>query len=137
MTHIYQIDHDRENRLGFSEVIFGESKSLKVLEEIISNYQKKNKNALITKLQSRKALKLVEIFQPAFFDEISNILLIGEFPQNVDDGNIAILSGGTSDQYLVNEIYYTLLFLGHNAQRFQDIGVAGLHRLISRLDEIR
>ena len=50
---------------------------------------------------------------------------------------MAILTAGTSDQYLVNEVYYTLLFFGREAKRFQDIGVAGVHRLMENADELK
>jgi pyridinium-3,5-biscarboxylic acid mononucleotide synthase len=50
---------------------------------------------------------------------------------------VAILTAGTSDQYLVNEVYYTLLFFGKEAKRFQDIGVAGVHRLLDNVHEIK
>lgn len=53
------------------------------------------------------------------------------------EDEIAILSGGTSDQYLVDEIYYSLLFVGRKASRFHDVGVAGVHRLLENIEELR
>lgn len=49
---------------------------------------------------------------------------------------MAILSGGTSDEFIVNEVYYTLQYLGVGATRFQDIGIAGLHRLLKIKEEL-
>jgi len=49
---------------------------------------------------------------------------------------VAILSGGTSDEFVVNEAYYTLSFLGINAEKFIDVGVAGIHRLMDMDQEI-
>ena len=65
------------------------------------------------------------------------MLLIGEFPKETTENEIAILSGGTSDQFLVNEIYYSLLFFGKKSGLFQHIGVAGVHRLFHNLDQLK
>ena len=80
---------------------------------------------------------LCEKFKPNFYDAVSGILLIGEFPEEVIENEVAILSGGTSDQFLVDEIYYTLLFLGRKVNRYQDIGVSGVHRLLDNIEELR
>ena len=137
MSKSFKIDYQREDRIGFQEVVFGASKNLQQLEDIISDFREHGKNALITRTQKEKAAVLCEKFQPNFYDEVSEMLLIGEFPKDLVEGEIAILSGGTSDQYLVNEVYYSLLYLGKKAERFQDIGVAGVHRLLDNIDEIR
>jgi len=137
MSKSFKIDHDRERRIGFPEIIFGASKTVEALTGIISDFQQKQKSVLVTKLQADKAAELAKIFTPNFYDEISGVLLAGQFPNDAEEGNVAILSGGTSDQYLVNEIYYTLRFLGQKAERFQDVGVAGLHRVVENLDKLR
>ncbi len=137
MSKHYKIDHDREHRIGFQEVIFGASKSVEQMADIIMDFQQKKKDTLLTRVQQDKADQLCKEFKPNFYDPVSQVLLIGGFPDNLKKGDIAILSGGTSDQYLVNEIYYTLLYFGHEAARYQDIGVAGVHRLLNHLEELK
>jgi NCAIR mutase (PurE)-related protein len=137
MSKNYNIDHNREERIGFQEIVYGASKSVDQLSAIISGFKQKGKSALCTKLQYKKAEKLKHEFPDSFYDEVSRVLLIGKFPSGIIKNQVAVLSGGTSDQYLVNEIYYTLKFLGKEAERFQDIGVAGVHRLLDKIDLLK
>ncbi len=137
MSKNFRIDYQREERIGFQEVVFGASKTIDQLRGIIQDFQKNHKSALVTRLQKKKAEVLTSEFSPSFYDQTSKILLVGEFPKEVVEDEIAILSGGTSDQYLVDEIYYSLLFVGRKASRFHDVGVAGVHRLLENIEELR
>jgi NCAIR mutase (PurE)-related protein len=131
------IDHKRIERNGFQEVVFGASKTIEQITDIINEFTKKKHNVLITKVQREKVKTLTEKFPDSFYDDISNIFMVGKFPLKPHNGEVAILTGGTSDQYLVNEVYYTLLFFGKKAKRFQDIGVAGVHRLLDNVSELK
>jgi len=133
----FRIDYQREERIGFQEVVFGASKNIEQLEAIVKDFRANKKNTLITRVQKEKADFLCQEFKPNFYDSVSETLLIGEFPKETIDDEVGILSGGTSDQFLVNEIYYSLLFLGRKAERFQDIGVAGVHRLLDNIEELK
>jgi len=133
----FKIDYQREERIGFQEVVFGASKSIEQLDAIIKDFKSNKKSCLITRVQPEKADLLCQEFKPNHYDKASQTLLIGEYPKEVIEDEIAILSGGTSDQYLVDEIYHCLLFVGRKARRFQDIGVAGVHRLLENVEELK
>ena len=137
MSENFKIDYQREERIGFQEVVFGASKTIDQLDAIIRDFQQNKKSTLITRVQEDKATVLRDRFNPSFYDTTSAVLLVGEFPKKVKKDEVAILSGGTSDQYLVDEIFYTLKFVGREASRYQDIGVAGVHRLLKNIDELR
>ncbi len=137
MSKNFKIDYKRKERIGFQEVIFGASKTIEQLDAIVEDYQKNKQSALITRVQKVKAEVLCERYDQNFYDSISEMLLIGEFPIEKKENEVAILSGGTSDQFLVNEIYYTLLYFGRKASRYQDIGVAGVHRLLDNIEELK
>jgi pyridinium-3,5-biscarboxylic acid mononucleotide synthase len=137
MSKHFNIDHKRDERVGFQEIVFGASKSIDQLRIIINEFIENKKSVLCTKVQKKKAKVLNTEFHESFYDEISKILLVGKFPLHCSKDEIAILSGGTSDQYLVNEIYFTLKFFGKEAERFQDIGVAGVHRLFENLNALK
>lgn len=137
MSKNFNIDHSREDRLGFQEIVYGASKSVEQLKSIINDYNSKNKNVLCTKVQNEKAEILINELQNVFYDKISQILLVGSFPSKLKKKKVAILSGGTSDQYLVDEIYYTLKYFGIDAEKFQDIGVAGVHRLMGNVEKLK
>lgn len=137
MADHFNIDHDRGNRLGFPEIIFGASKTVEVLEKILKAYDEKDLNALITKLQPDKAERLMNHYPGALYDEESGVFLLSLDEKTLKNGEVAIVSAGTSDIYIVNEIYYTLAYLGIGAERINDVGVSGVHRLLNRVEELK
>ena len=134
----YNIDHERTKRIGFPEVVYGKSKDVRTLKKISNEIYKNFNEVLITKLQKEKYQELEKDYPISFYDESSGICVIGELPKNgKEDTDVAILSGGTSDEFVVNEAYYTLSFLGVKTEKFIDVGIAGIHRLMDRDEEIR
>lgn len=137
MSKSYNIDYQRHERVGFPEVIFGASKSTEQLIDIIKDHQEHKRDTFITRLQEEKATKLAEVFPVYFYDKISGVFLVGKFPDSLAEEKVAVLSGGTSDQYLVDEIYYTLRFMAYDVTRYQDVGVSGVHRLMGSIEELK
>lgn len=137
MADNFDIDFERKSRLGFPEIIFGTTKSAGVLLEILQSYQQHGTNALITKLQPEKAKKLQQKFPQALYDGESGSFLLELDEENLTPGQVAIISAGSSDQFVVNEVYYTLAYLGLKAQRINDVGVSGVHRLMSRVEDLK
>lgn len=133
----FNIDSDRVNRLGFPEIIYGASKSVEVLIDILDFYQKTGERAFVTKLQQEKAQQLLKHYPEAFYDALSGVFAVSRDTSNLKNGEIAVVSAGSADQFVVNEALFTLEHLGHQAACIQDIGVSGLHRLLSRLDELK
>lgn len=133
----FNIDYDRKKRIGFPEVIYGASKSNDDLLGILNNHLMKGENALITKLQKDKGQFLLEQFPAAFYNENANIFILKPIDEPQYSPDVAIISGGTSDNSIVDEIYYTLAFMGVRALKISDVGVAGVHRLIKRIDELK
>lgn len=137
MSNSFEIDFSRSDRLGFPEVIFGASKPLTVLTQILQAYQGKGLNALATKVQEEKGNALLKIFEGSFFDPASGAFLLQEPTLADSDPTVGILSAGTSDAFVVNEAYYTLQYLGCPSQRINDIGIAGIHRLLNKVEELK
>jgi len=133
----HNIDHDRENRIGFPEVIYGASKSVEDILKILESFIARGKNALITKLQHDKALVLTEKYPEAFYDKPSGVFILHPLKEINGQSEVAILSAGTSDIHVVNEAFYTLGFMGIKAGRVTDVGVAGVHRLLDKVEELR
>ena len=133
----YILDMDRENRLGFPEVIYGKSKSVALLGQILRDYQQKNRNALASRLQPEKGEALLNEFHGSFFDPVSGAFLLKRNDLPEADAKVAIISAGSSDQFAVNEALYTLNLLEEAAVCLNDVGVAGLHRLLNRLDDLK
>jgi NCAIR mutase (PurE)-related protein len=132
-----EVDHDRHARLGFPEVIYGPSKPIGVLIEILQEHEATQGNALVTKLQADKGEILRLEFPGAFFDAVSGVFALRMEVPSAPDPEVGIIAAGTSDLFVVNESFYTLAYLGVAAERVMDVGVAGVHRLTSRLERLR
>jgi NCAIR mutase (PurE)-related protein len=137
MSSRFNLDLNREERLGFPEAIYGERKDVDSLLGIIEKMKRHEKPILITRLQKDKFEKIREPYPHIFYDEISKVCVLGEFPGDRLKHSAGVISAGTTDAAVVNEVYYTLKFHGVPAERIQDIGVSGIHRLFSKLDEIK
>ena len=136
-SHNYNIDVQRGERLGFPEVIFGQNKDLETLHSIISAHLEKRESVLITRVQAEKHKSLHQDFPDIFYDPVSSICVVGANRESNVVGTVGIISAGTSDEYVVNEAYYSLQFLGIETAKIQDVGVAGIHRLMDRLEDIK
>lgn len=133
----FNIDYDRKNRLGFDEVIFGSSKDVGLLLELLKEYESKKQNVLITKLQKEKANVLKGHFDNTFYDASSQIFTLYPIQPLSGPYRAGVITAGSSDNFVANEAYYTLQYMGFSAERISDIGVAGLHRLLNRLDDLK
>lgn len=133
----YNIDFDRERRIGFPEVVFGQSKTVEQLRSIMAHYSEHKKPVLATKVQQEKAEVLFKDYPDAFYDQDSEVMRIGHNDETITSKDVAIISGGTSDAFVVNEAFYTLQHLNVGAERIEDVGVSGLQRLMNRLEDIK
>jgi len=74
----FNIDHGRSSRTGFQEIVYGASKTVDQITDIVNDFQKRNHNVLVTKVQQDKAKILSEIFPDNFYDDVSNIFMVGK-----------------------------------------------------------
>ena len=137
MTKRFKIDHTRKERLGFDEVIYGAAKSISLMTELLNEYTKRGENVLVTKLQMEKATVLMESFPNAFYDEASEVFILSPIANPRENHDVGIISAGSSDEGVANEAYYTLQYMGANPNIVHDVGVAGIHRLMDRLEELK
>tara|TARA_Y100001968_G_scaffold315650_1_gene342483 strand:+ start:277 stop:930 length:654 start_codon:yes stop_codon:yes gene_type:complete len=132
------IDFQRRNRLGLIEAIWGEHKSINQISEILKKYQLASETALVTRLNKEKGEKLLMEFPSAKYHETSGCLTMGKFEEcNSSKEEVVILSGGTSDLGVAQEAEIALNLHGIKTKLFIDVGVAGLYRLLERLEEIK
>lgn len=127
------IDHHREIRNGYPEVIYCEGKSDEHILGIIDKMSEKGSNILGTRCRKETFEKIKEVYPNSEYDELSKILKIQNHSiNNIGKGKIVVVSGGTSDIPVADEAYYTASFLGNDVERIYDVGVAGIHRLLNR-----
>lgn len=137
MNKAFNIDESRKQRLGFDEVIYGASKSVPLLLELLKEYTKNSENVLVTKLQKKKAKALLKEFKNAFYDVESGILILTPVKVFNKTKKVGIISAGSSDIGVANEAHFTLAYMGVGSEIIHDVGVAGLHRLLDKLDDLR
>ncbi len=130
-------DFQRRERLGIIEAIWGQDKSIDQLKRLCGNVLAKNEVVFITRINSKKAIDLLDLYHDARFYEEAKCLIIGENSNKIHTNKeVAIISGGSSDLGVTLEAKLALEIYGVNCQSFIDVGVAGLHRLMSQLEEI-
>ncbi len=132
------IDFQRRSRLGVIEAIWGEHKSIEQISKILRKYQLASETALVTRLTKKKGEKLLIEFPSANFHEISGCLTMGVIEECTFSGEeVIILTGGTSDLGVAAEAEIALKVHGIKTKLLIDVGVAGLHRLLERIEEIK
>ena len=137
MNFDIRFDFQRRERLGLIEAIWGQDKSIDQLKRLSENVLGKNEVVFITRINSEKANYLLDLYDYGRFYEEAKCLIIGENLNKLNTNKkVAIISGGSSDLAVTLEVQLALEIYGVNCQSFIDVGVAGLHRLISQLEEI-
>jgi len=132
-----KIDTQRALRNGAGEVIYGEGKTDDEILRIAEAIGARRQNILITRTNERVFKRVREILPQAEFNARGRVISVKFKEPALTQSYIAIVSAGTADGAVVEEAYETARFLGNDARKFSDAGVAGLHRLIANLDEIR
>lgn len=131
------VDHHRTIRQGFPEVILGSGKSVDQMERIITAMRDKGSNILITRLDEQKGLELRAHFPAARWYEDARCLTLEQKPVAITGkGTILIVSAGTSDIPVAAEALVTARFMGNRVEQLFDVGVAGLHRLLAKKEQI-
>ena len=137
MNFDIKFDFQRRERLGLIEAIWGQDKSIDQLKRLSESVLSKNEIVFITRINSEKANYLLDLYDDARFFKEANCLIIGKNQNKINTNKkVAIISGGSSDLGVTLEAKLALDIYGVNCQSFLDVGVAGLHRLISQLEEI-
>ncbi|SFL55418.1 hypothetical protein SAMN04487943_102188 [Gracilibacillus orientalis] len=133
-----KVDHHRKKRQGFPEVIFGEGKDPSQIIDISRAMMEKKENILVTRVTQSKAEEIVERLSDFQYDHTSRTLFMKNSPEeNHYKGYIAVVCAGTSDLPVAEEAAKTAEAYGVEVRRFYDVGVAGIHRLMAHIDEIR
>jgi len=132
-----KIDNHREMRVGYPEVIYCEGKTYEQIKEIIKYMNSQNENILATRVNEEIGKKLLIEFSTGDYNALGRTFTIRNKEILETRDFIAIISGGTSDLAVVEEAYETANIFGNRVKKFTDVGVAGIHRLFSAIEEIR
>ena len=132
------LDPNRSLRHGFPEVVFCEGKSLRQAREILRVLAARHDNILGTRA-SRELYDLVrEDLPDVVYHEEARLLVLERSPLPKDETHVvAVVAAGTSDFPVAEEAALTTELMGNRVTRVYDVGVAGIHRLLGKLDIIR
>lgn len=135
---IAQVDHHRSLRQGQPEIIYGQGKTVEQIKRIMEAMVAQRSNVLVTRLDQGAAATLQAMFTGAVYHAEARCLTL-EGTQQVKQGRgtILVVSAGTSDLPVASEALVTARFLGNTAELLCDVGVAGIHRLFSRMALLR
>lgn len=131
------IDHDRQRRTGAAEVIYGQHKTPQQIADAFTALAESGGSVLATRV-SPQAFELVEARVPdARYHHDAQIVMLKQTEPDPAATSIAVVTAGTSDYRVAEEAALTAEFYDSPVIRVSDVGVAGLHRLLSRIDTIR
>ena len=130
-----KVDYHRAVRQGVPEVIYGQSKTKEQISGILAAMEKRGcVNILVTRIQQETADYLAQTF-PLQYEPLAKLAVV--LPQEIPGrGSIVVATGGTSDIGVAEEAAITAETLGNHVTRLYDVGVAGLHRLLSNLEPL-
>lgn len=133
-----QLDTDREKRIGFPEVIFGEGKTAEQLIAIIGRMSQHTERVLATRIDAAKAERIVAEVPGTEYHATARVLTWLKQPiAAAPGGYVAVVCAGTSDLPVAEEAALTAECMGSRVERVFDVGVAGIHRLFNHLEVIR
>jgi NCAIR mutase (PurE)-related protein len=130
-------DHHRALRRGFPEVVFGAGKTNEQVLAIVKSLADRGQNVLVTRTTAEVHGMVAERFADARFHEPARCVTLTVARPEPLPGRVAVLCAGTSDVPVAEEAAVTAEFYGAGVDRFYDVGVAGLHRLLDKAAAVR
>ena len=138
MTQEFKVDFERGARIGLDEALFCESKTVDQISAIVDAVRAKTGRMLLTRLDRSKYEALLARHGAELeYDSLSRTAILGDPHPTLPMAPVAIVMAGTSDLPVGREAARTLAFAGQPYREYTDIGVAGLWRLLERIEDIR
>jgi NCAIR mutase (PurE)-related protein len=134
-----RVDTHRALRTGFPEVVFCQGKTAEQVLAILEGLGSRHRKVLATRASPELAAQVKERFPRARYHEVARILVLGESePENETphDRYVLVVAAGTSDLPVAEEAAVTASEMGSRVERLYDVGVAGLHRLLSQSEKL-
>jgi NCAIR mutase (PurE)-related protein len=127
------VDHHRALRVGLPEVVFGTGKTSEQIVAIVGELQAKGHAALVTRIDADKAAELLKAFPAVEHNPVARTALLRNGTvESHGVGTICVITAGTSDIPVAAEAIVTARAFGNEVTELNDVGVAGLHRLLAR-----
>lgn len=131
-----KIDLHRAVRQGYPEVIYGAGKTPEQIKGIVEAMQDKGQNRILITRMSKEASEILSDVDSFTYYPSGRVGIVGDIPEATGIGKIVVATGGTSDIPVAEEAALTAECFGNDVVRLYDVGVAGLHRLLSHTEDI-
>ncbi|AKX93333.1 1-(5-phosphoribosyl)-5-amino-4-imidazole-carboxylate carboxylase [Moorella thermoacetica] len=132
-----KVDHHRALRNGFPEVIFGQGKTREQVVAIACRLAAAGSTVLVTRTDRETYQEVAARLPAAEFNELARTIVVDAGEIRPTGGRVAVLSAGTADLPVAEEAAVTAAVMGNEVERIYDVGVAGIHRLLGRVDLVR
>jgi hypothetical protein len=132
-----KIDHHRNIRTGFPEVIFGRGKTVEQIVIIAEHMVAHSDKVLVTHATPETYKSVHEKISDAVYNQVSRTIVVNRQQKVILVPGVTVVTGGTSDIPVAEEAAVTAELMGNKVEKIFDVGVAGLHRLLDRLPKLR
>lgn len=131
-----KVDHHRALRKGFPEVIYCKGKSIEQIKQIVKALTARSDNIMATRADRNIFDAIREISDDVVYYELARIVVVRPVARATTNGIILVVAAGTADLPVAEEAAVTAEVMGNTVKRLYDVGVAGLHRLLSHREEL-
>ena len=131
-----KVDHHRGLRQGAAEVIYGAGKTPAQIRDIAASLWAGGRQAVLITIMTPQAAEVTGAALPLHYNSLGRVGIVGDIPAPSGKGDIVVATGGTSDMPVAEEAALTAEVMGNRVTRLYDVGVAGLHRLLSNLEPL-
>ncbi len=132
-----KIDHHRELRTGYPEIIFCQGKTIRQIKGIIEAMVKSGGDVIATRASSEVFQAVNTLDGSIQYHETARIISLRKKKPDIPDTSVCVITAGTADIPVAEEAAVTAELLGNKVERIFDVGVAGIHRLVKKLDLIK
>jgi len=132
-----KVDHHRAIRKGFPEVVFCQGKTVQQVVEIMASLGRNNATILGTRAGRDMYEAVKRVFPEAEYSALGRTIVVKRGVQAPAKGNVLVMTAGTADLPVAEEAVVSAEAMGNNVERCYDVGVAGIHRLLDKMDAIR
>ena len=137
LRDVAELDHDRATRRGYPEAVFCQGKTPAQVGAIAAALGGRGASALFTRASPEHAAAVLGVLPDALHAEDARVLAWPPAPPEPSGGDVVVLAAGTSDLPVAREAALTAEHLGRRTSLVVDVGVAGLHRVLRRVDQLR
>jgi len=137
LVDMIHLDHDRSERRGYPEAVYCEHKDPDQVATIAAQVRERGAPTLFTRASGAHARAILDVLPDALHDEQARLLAWPPAPPEPTGGLVVVAAAGTSDLAVAREAQLTAAYLGRRCELVMDVGVAGLHRVLGRLELLR